>query len=204
MDLFNTEMSANILPYAGVVNSYGPIISLSEAQRYFEILLRNIEWQKDRSIMFGKLIVSERKVALYSKEKLSYTYAKINRDTLPWTKELLELKKNVEAKTGVQFNTCLLNLYHSGKEGMGWHTDAEKELKEDGAIASLSFGAERNFVFKHIQNKQKVTILLQKGSLLVMKGETQKHWKHSLPKTTKVSTPRINLTFRNITSLEKR
>lgn len=198
MDLFNTEITANKLPFDGEVNYYGPILSLKEAQKYFETLLENIEWKKDSSIMFGKLIVSDRKMAFYANDNLNYTYAHVRRETLPFSKELLYLKELVEEKTGEQFNSCLLNLYHSGKEGMGWHTDDEKEMYECGAIASLSFGAERNFVFKHKETKQRVSMVLQKGSLLVMKGSTQKHWLHSLPKTTKVTTPRINLTFRSI------
>jgi alkylated DNA repair dioxygenase AlkB len=106
----------------------------------------------------------------------------------------------VEAKTGETFNSCLLNLYHSGEEGMAWHSDGEKDLKKNGAIASLSFGAERRFLFKHKETKQNVSVQLEKGSLLVMKGSTQTHWLHRLPPTKKVKTPRINLTFRTIES----
>jgi len=201
VDLFNSDIQTNQLPYDGDVVYYGPIFSLQKAQEYFTILKETIAWKNDTSIMFGKLITTDRKVALYANEKLSYTYGRIQKTTLPWTSELLELKKLIEDKTGETYNSCLLNLYHNGQEGMGWHTDAEKELKESGAIASLSFGAERNFVFKHKESKQKVSILLQKAGLLVMKGETQKHWLHSLPKTTKVATPRINLTFRTIHNL---
>lgn len=201
MDLFNSEITANKLPYDGEVNYYGPIVSLKESQEFFEVLLNETEWQKDSSVMFGKLIVTDRKMAFYANDKLTYTYAHVERYTLPFTEHLLRLKELVEEKTGEKFNSCLLNLYHSGKEGMGWHTDDEKELHESGAIASISFGAERNFVFKHKESKQRIPIVLQKGSLLVMKGTTQKHWLHSLPKTTKVKTPRINLTFRMVHDL---
>jgi alkylated DNA repair dioxygenase AlkB len=108
------------------------------------------------------------------------------------------LKSLVEDKTGCSYNSCLLNLYHSGSEGMAWHSDNEKELLENGAIASLSFGVERVFELKHKQDKIKVKVLLEHGSLLLMKGTTQKHWLHQLPKNQKVGTPRINLTFRTI------
>jgi alkylated DNA repair dioxygenase AlkB len=201
MDLFNTEITANKLPFDGEVNYYGPILSLKESQQFFDALMNEIVWQKDSSIMFGKLIVTDRKMAFYASDKLKYTYAHIERHTLPFTEHLLYLKELVEEKTGEQFNSCLLNLYHSGKEGMGWHTDDEKELHESGAIASLSLGAERNFVFKHKETKNKVAVLLERGSLLVMKGTTQQHWLHSLPKTTKVNSPRINLTFRKVHDL---
>ena len=112
--------------------------------------------------------------------------------------ELLFLKKLIEHKTGEQFNSCLLNLYHSGDEGMAWHSDGEKDLKKNGAIGSLSFGAERKFAFKHKESKEKIDLYLEHGSLLIMKGKTQTHWLHRLPPTKKINTPRINLTFRCI------
>jgi alkylated DNA repair dioxygenase AlkB len=117
---------------------------------------------------------------------------------LPWTKELLELKKLVEKETGESFNSCLLNLYHDGTEGMAWHSDAEKDLKKNGAIASLSFGAERKFSFKHKLTKELVSLVLEHGSLLVMKDTTQSHWLHRLPPSAKHNKSRINLTFRTI------
>ena len=117
---------------------------------------------------------------------------------MPWTKELLELKKLVEKETGESFNSCLLNLYHDGTEGMAWHSDAEKDLKKNGAIASLSFGAERKFSFKHKLTKELVSLVLEHGSLLVMKDTTQSHWLHRLPPSAKHNKSRINLTFRTI------
>lgn len=112
--------------------------------------------------------------------------------------ESLIIKNSVEKASGETYNACLLNLYHNGNEGMGWHSDGEKDLKKNGAIASLSFGAERKFTFKHKEDKQIVSLQLELGSLLVMKGSTQSHWLHRLPPTTKIETPRINLTFRTI------
>jgi alkylated DNA repair dioxygenase AlkB len=117
---------------------------------------------------------------------------------LPWTKELLALKILVEEKTGETYNACLLNLYHDGSESMAWHSDGETDLKKKGAIASLSFGAERKFSFKHKATKENISLILKHGSLLVMKGITQSHWLHRLPPTTKTMEPRINLTFRTI------
>ena len=104
----------------------------------------------------------------------------------------------VEKETGETFNSCLLNLYHSGDEGMAWHSDGEKDLKKNGAIGSLSFGAERKFSFKHKETKETVSIQLEHGSLLVMKGATQTNWLHRLPPTKRINQPRINLTFRTI------
>lgn len=198
MDLFNSEIESNLLPFDGEVNYYGSIMSIEKAQEYYQKLLNNINWENDKAIIFGKLIITKRKVAWYGDQSFSYTYSKTTKSALPWTNELLELKKIIEQKTGETFNSCLLNLYHSGEEGMAWHSDGEKDLKKNGAIGSLSFGAERKFLFKHKVTKQNVSVQLEKGSLLVMKGETQTHWLHRLPPTKKVKTPRINLTFRTI------
>ena len=117
---------------------------------------------------------------------------------LCWTKELAALKSITEEITQTTFNSCLLNLYHSGNEGMAWHSDDEKSLGKDTVIASLSFGAERKFCFKHKRTGQVISLLLESGSLLLMKGATQTNWLHRLPPTTKVTQPRVNLTFRTI------
>jgi alkylated DNA repair dioxygenase AlkB len=196
MDLFNT--SSNILPFDGEVDYLGPVMSLSAAQYYYQKLLDGVEWENDQANIFGKLIITKRKVAWYGEESFSYTYSNTTKSALPWTKELLELKEIVEMESRDTYNSCLLNLYHSGDEGMSWHSDGEKDLKKHGAIGSLSLGAERKFAFKHKVNKQKIDLVLEKGSLLVMKGVTQDYWLHRLPPTKKVSTPRINLTFRTI------
>jgi len=144
------------------------------------------------------LIVTKRKIAWYGDTDLKYTYSNITRTALPWTPELLALKRITEERTKEKFNSCLLNLYHSGNEGMSWHSDDEKDLKEDGAIASLSFGEERKFSFKHKETKEKVSLTLENGSLLIMKGATQEFWLHSLPPSKLIIYPRINLTFRTI------
>lgn len=190
--------SLNLLPQDGIVNYYGKILNAKEAVFYFQTLLNTIDWQNDKAIIFGKEIITKRKVAWYGDKNFSYTYSKIEKFALPWTKELLELKTLVEKISGENFNSCLLNLYHNGNEGMAWHSDAEKDLKKNGAIASLSLGAERKFSFKHKTNGYTKSLRLENGSLLVMKGQTQSHWLHSLPKEKKVNTPRINLTFRSI------
>lgn len=200
MDLFNNSPNLNILPLDGEVNYYGRILNKENAQHYFDQLFQNIQWDNDKAIIFGKLIITKRKVAWYGDKLFDYTYSKTTKSALPWTKELLELKEITENKTGETFNSCLLNLYHSGEEGMAWHSDGEKGLKKNGAIASLSFGVERKFSFKHKITKQTISVLLEKGSLLVMKGKTQTNWLHRLPPTKKAKSPRINLTFRTIES----
>lgn len=198
MDLFSTETIINLLPVDGLANYYGKILKHREAQYYFDTLLSTIEWKNDEAIMFGKHIVTKRKAAWYGNSDYAYTYSNTTKQALPWTKELLELKALVEQITGATFNSCLLNLYHDGNEGMAWHSDDEKCLDRYGSIASLSFGAERKFSFKHKRSKQTTSVVLESGSLLVMKGATQANWLHRLPPTKKITRPRINLTFRTM------
>ena len=200
MDLFNSEpdKNKNRLPFDGIVQYYGKLFTKAEADQYYAVLFKTIDWRNDEALLFGKKITTKRKVAWYGEKPYEYTYSGVTKYALPWTKELLILKEHIEKETGETFNSCLLNLYHSGEEGMAWHSDGETDLKKDGAIGSLSFGAERKFAFKHKQTKEKVELFLEHGSLLVMKGTTQAHWLHRLPPTTKITTPRINLTFRTI------
>ena len=200
MTLFDNyaDENINLLPYDGEVNYYGKLMQKAEADHYYEKLLHHIEWKNDEAFILGKLIITKRKVAWYADAGFEYTYSNRTKTALPWTSELLELKQLTEQRTGETFNSCLLNLYHSGDEGMAWHSDGEKDLKKNGAIGSLSFGAERKFSFKHKQSAEKVNILLEHGSLLVMKGTTQTHWLHRLPPTKTIHQPRINLTFRTI------
>ena len=200
MDLFSSEPISlkNILPKDGTVNYYGKIFSLPDANQYLNNLLNGIEWKNDEAFILGKLIITKRKVAWYADTDFEYTYSNITKRAIPFTKELLQLKSIIELKTGEQFNSCLLNLYHTGEEGMAWHSDAEKDLKKNGAIGSLSFGAERKFFFKHKETKETVSVILEHGSLLVMKDATQTNWLHRLPPTKKTTKPRVNLTFRTI------
>lgn len=198
MDLFNNEIdeSKNLLPKDGTVNYYGLLLPKQEADHYLAYLLTDIPWKADEAVIFGKHYLTKRKVAWYADIPYEYTYSNITKRALPWTSELLKLKAIVEKKTGERFNSCLLNLYHAGDEGMAWHSDGEKDLKKNGAIASLSLGAARRFAFRHKQTKETVSIVLPHGSLLVMKGTTQTHWLHRLPPSVKVKQPRVNLTFR--------
>lgn len=186
----------NLLPYDGTVNYYGIVIP--RAQEYLPQLLNEIDWQHDQAIIFGKLVTTKRKVAWYGDKAYSYKYSGIEKVASPWNSTLLQLKDEIEKISGETFNSCLLNLYHDGNEGMARHSDGEKDLKKNGAIASVSFGAERKFSFKHKDSKEKIDILLEDGSLLIMKDQTQTHWLHRLPPTKKIHTPRVNLTFRSI------
>jgi len=198
MDLFNIRRVVNILPFDGSADYYGRMLTTAEAKYYLDRMLTNIEWRNDEAVIFGRHIVTKRKVAWYGDQSYSYAYSGKVRDALPWTVELLGLKGRVEQLVGKTFNSCLLNLYHNGEEGMAWHSDDEKTLEPDGAIASLSLGAERKFSFRHRKSRETISMQLEPGSLLVMHGVTQTHWMHALPKTKRVTSPRVNLTFRTM------
>lgn len=186
----------NLLPYDGTAIYYGPILSPERAADFYEKLFSQIAWRNDEVVLFGKRHVTRRKSAWYGDGTYDYTYSNATKTALPWIAALAELKILAEKHSGERYNSCLLNLYHDGNEGMGWHSDDEKTIVKDSAIASMSFGAERRFSFKHKTTKECVSVTLENGSLLVMKDKTQTHWLHSLPKATKIDSPRINLTFR--------
>jgi alkylated DNA repair dioxygenase AlkB len=199
MDLFNqSDEIQNLLPRNGIANHHGFVFSRTEADQLYNNLLKTITWKNDEVIMYGKRIVTKRKIAWYGEDILTYNYPSLNANALSFTKELLEIKKKIELITDEKYNSCLLNLYHNGSEGLSWHSDDEACFKQNGAIASITLGAERKFAFKHKSTKEVVSLLLQHGSLLLMKGETQTHWLHSLPLTKKVNKPRINITFRTM------
>jgi alkylated DNA repair dioxygenase AlkB len=198
MDLFSDNEPINILPYDGITLYYGKIIGHTKSLEYFDSLFTSIEWKNDEAMIYGKHFITDRKVAWYGERGFSYTYSGTTKIALPWNDILLELKKISEEASGHTYNSCLLNLYHNGSETMAWHSDDEKKLEKHSAIASLSFGAERKFSFKHKRTGESASLVLENGSLLVMKGETQINWLHRLPPTVKVTRPRISLTFRTI------
>jgi len=180
---------------------FGRILKRKLSDSYLKQLLKNINWKKDEILIYGKHYITERKIAWHGDKHYAYRYSGTERSAEPWTEELLQLKHEVEKHTHNRYNACLLNLYMNGSQGMGWHSDDEKMLDRTANIASLSLGAERRFDFRHNQSKETISVLLEHGSLLVMSGETQSYWKHQLPKTKKITEPRINLTFRSMISV---
>ncbi|QTN31842.1 alpha-ketoglutarate-dependent dioxygenase AlkB [Akkermansiaceae bacterium] len=198
MELFAADPDANLLPRDGEAFYHGPVFSGSESDGVLASLLKEIPWEHDELMMFGKRIVTARKVAWFADDGIPYPYSGTVKEAHEWTELLLRLKTAAEGLTGAAYNSCLLNLYHDGAEGMGWHSDDERCIVPDSSIASLSFGAERKFSFRHRQTRESVSVILGNGSLLDMRGETQRHWQHQLPKTKKASTPRVNLTFRSM------
>ena len=171
----------------------------AESDAFFADLTANIVWEQKPIHFMGKEVMQPRLTAWYGDEGKSYTYSGLTVHPLPWTTTLLTLKTRVEAAAGITFNSVLLNRYRTGQDSVGWHSDDEPELGTNPVIASVSLGAARNFQFKHKHNPDlKLAIELTNGTLLLMRGTTQHFWKHQIPKTTKVLSPRINLTFRVI------
>ena len=188
----------NLLPKDGTVHYYGKIFTKERSEIYYVKLLKEINWQHDVVKIFGKEIITKRKVAFLGDEGISYKYSGKTKIAEKWIKILSEIKSTVEQISGQKFNACLLNYYHNGSEAMSWHSDNEKEILKHSAIASVSFGAERKFGFKHNFSKEEIFLMLENGSLLIMKDETQIYWKHKLYTNAKITEPRINLTFRTI------
>jgi len=172
--------------------------SKSESDLFLQKLKGEIEWKQESMNMYGKQVDFPRLTAWYGDNDKPYSFSGITLQPKIWTKELLEIKDKIEPLSNVQFNSVLLNRYRSGNDSISWHTDAEKELGPNPVIASVNFGATRKFQLRHIKTKEKIEIELTHGSLLIMQGELQHFWQHQVPKTSKVVTERINLTFRVI------
>ena len=210
LDLFGTEQNQKqhqIITLAsdesqpcGELIIYHNFFSQSESDRFFADLLNNTSWRQNKIKIFGKEVNLPRLTAWYGEEGKSYTYSGITMNPDPWTQNLLSIKKRIEEKININFNSVLANLYRNGQDYVSWHSDDEKELGKNPTIASVSFGATRRFLLRHKSNKdlETVDLSLGHGSLLIMKGSTQHFWKHQVPKTAKVKTERINLTFRVI------
>ena len=200
-DLFAPAPTDNLLPYDGKVNDLGVIID--DATALYNTLLNELPWQSDIVTLFGKTHITTRQIVWMGDTDADYQYSGHVRQTVPWSDIVFHVKQKIEqalAKIGVttNFNTCLLNYYPSGADGMGYHADDEKELGQQPVIASLSLGATRKFVFKHKKTQDKVELYLESGQLVVMHGDTQTFWKHTITKTKTVDAGRISLTFRHM------
>lgn len=181
------------------ITLYRQIFSRKESNQFLSDINTKTPWRQDSIKIFGKTILLPRLTAWYGDQGKSYTYSGIPMNPEPWTDELIYIKSAIEEYTDVKFNSVLLNLYRDGNDSVAWHSDDEDELGENPVIASLSLGSERKFMFKHKYSKElKAEIALTHGSVLIMKGPTQRFWHHQLPKTTKKVSLRINLTFRVI------
>jgi alkylated DNA repair dioxygenase AlkB len=195
---FDSNNKINILPFDGYVYYIPNFLTVTEQNEICEKLFSNLEWEPDQAVIYGKNVMTKRKIAWFSDHGATFSYSGVTRLSKKWDPLVLDLKKQVEKKIDYQFNSCLLNLYHNGIEGMGWHSDKTKEFGAVTTIATLSLGTKRRFDFKHIKTGEQISIHLDAGSLLVMTENTQINWLHQVPKTTKVKDGRISLTFRQL------
>ncbi|MFO1407851.1 MAG: alpha-ketoglutarate-dependent dioxygenase AlkB [Steroidobacteraceae bacterium] len=171
----------------------------AESARLFAELRDGIDWREEEVLIFGRRRAVPRRVAWHGDSRARYRYSGTEHEPLPWTPTLLEVRDRVLGITGLPFNAVLLNLYRDGRDGMGWHADDEPELGPEPAIASVSFGAGRRFCLRHRRRPDaRLELLLGDGSLLLMRGPTQRHWVHAVPKTARPVGERINLTFRQV------
>ena len=184
----------------GEVAIYRNFFNRIESDQIFQALLSKIKWRQDKMKLYGKEYELPRLTAWYGDDGKSYTFSGIPMNPDAWTHTLLSVKSRIEEVTQAKFNSVLLNLYRTERDGVSWHSDDEPELGKNPMIASVSFGETRRFQLRHKLDKSldKVEITLTHGSLLIMKGSTQHLWQHQIPKTAKSLQERINLTFRII------
>ena len=199
-DLFNNAESEQVTVIEpendGNVLLANNVFDAVDADRYYSDLFENIAWEEREIVLFGKRHKQPRLVAWYGDPGITYRYSGDSLTALPWTKTLLAIRDAAAAFSESSFNSVLLNLYRNGDDAMGWHADNEPELGSEPVIASVSFGTTRRFDLKHRSTGEKRQVALEHGSVLLMAGKTQQHWVHQIARTKKVSTPRINLTFR--------
>jgi len=193
-----TNCSEIVIPDAEVF-LYPTLLSYHEADQLFDTLKKNIIWEKQKIKLYGEVHDVPRLTAWYGDPNKSYIYSGIKLNTNPWNAVLLKIREKIEKISKIKFNSVLLNLYRSGSDSVSWHSDDEPELGRNPVIGSLSLGETRQFQMKHKFNRDlKQKILLQHGSFLLMRGKTQHHWLHQIPKRKNLKGERINLTFRVI------
>ena len=171
----------------------------ADADRLMSGLMNSIAWEQKYIRMFGRQLPMPRLTAWYGDPGAVYSYSGLTESPLHWTDELQEMRDRLYDSLGESFNSVLLNLYRTGEDSMGWHSDDERELGPEPVIASISLGAERRFDLMHrTLAHERRSYMLPHGSLLVMRGNTQSYWRHRLPKSPRIKEPRVNLTFRTI------
>jgi alkylated DNA repair dioxygenase AlkB len=188
----------NLVSRDGELYYLPDFIPQQEARELFEHLLKELAWQEEEVVIAGRRVKVPRLICWYGDEGAVYRYSGVVHDPLPWPDRLSRLKESIESACGRVFNSVLGNLYRDGRDSMGWHADREKELGANPFIASLSLGEERLFKIRHNKTREQVDLPLAGGSLLLMGGSLQHHWRHCVPKARETKTARINLTFRSI------
>lgn len=188
----------NLSPFDGELYLHSQFYDLPESDRLLAELLAQLAWQEEAIFIYGRWVKVPRLMCWYGDPDAWYSYSGVNHQPLPWLPILQTIRDKVEQHCQHSFNSVLANLYRDGNDSMGCHADDEKELGLNPVIASLSLGEQRLFKLHHKQRPEKRDIVLGHGDLLVMAGSLQHHWLHAVPKTKKLKTPRINLTFRKI------
>ena len=191
-------ISGELLPGDGSAVLFPDFLCESDADKYFSGLHNNTPWEQNFIRLFGKEVSEPRLSTWHAEADLPYTYSGVPRTPHPWKEPLSSLRTACEAHTGQSFNGALLNLYRTGLDAMGWHSDDEAVNGPNPVIASISLGAERRFDFRHKQSREMISVVLPHGSLLVMSGACQTFWLHRIAKTTRQTEPRINVTFRTL------
>jgi alkylated DNA repair dioxygenase AlkB len=197
------DRSSNLIAEDGELYYQPAFLDAQTASSLFRDLRKNLDWQEETITIAGRQIKVPRLVCWYGDEHARYRYSGLMHEPKPWTKSLLWLKQRIEAICRSPFNSVLGNLYRDGSDSMGWHADKEKALGRNPVIASLSLGATRLFRLRHPASGKVLELDLQDGSLLIMAGSLQHHWRHCLPKSRTARGARINLTFRRIAGEEK-
>ncbi|MCD2450665.1 alpha-ketoglutarate-dependent dioxygenase AlkB [Methylicorpusculum oleiharenae] len=196
--------SDNLAPKDGELFHLKGFYPKPEADHLFETLINNLAWQEEAIWLFGRWVKVPRLMCWYGDPQARYTYSKVEHIPLAWTPDLIGIRQRLEKTCGHSFNSVLANLYRDGKDSMGCHADNEKELGPNPVIASVSFGDHRIFRLSHNTTKYRIDLDLEHGDLVVMAGRLQNHWRHSVPKTKQIKTQRINLTFRQVLTVENR
>lgn len=180
----------------GTLIWYPYFFSAEESDRYLSALINGARWQQESMKMYGKIVPFPRLTAWYADAGVTYSYSGLTHQPEPWTEELLQIKNRIEVVAGNTFNSVLINRYRGGSDSMSWHADDEPELGRNPIIASVNFGATRTFQLRHNTTTERINVELTHGSVLIMAGELQHHWKHQVPKTKREVDERVNLTFR--------
>ena len=195
-------LSGELLPCDGSAVLVPDFLSDTKADDFYASLHTQTPWEQNNIKLFGKQISEPRLSTWHAEAYLPYTYSGVARTPHPWNEPLTNLRTACESHTGQTFNGALLNLYRTGQDAMGWHSDDEAVNGPNPVIASISLGAERRFDFRHKQTREVISVVLPHGSLIVMSGACQTYWLHRIAKTTRPLQPRINVTFRHLVDVD--
>ncbi|MCH2022441.1 MAG: alpha-ketoglutarate-dependent dioxygenase AlkB [Saprospiraceae bacterium] len=199
MSKSTTYKANHIISSMGDVTYYNNFLLHTKSTELYTRILEKINWAQYPIKIFGKTYLQPRLIEFQGDKNIKYSYSDTTLEANEWSEEVSFIKTQLQKLFALNFNCVLINQYRNGQDSMGWHSDNEKELGTSPLIASVSLGAERKIRFRNIKDhSKKVSVILNHGSLLIMKGKTQNNWEHQIPKSKIIKSPRINLTFRTI------